>query len=430
MSSTQYAPDGLAVVDELAMMENDYLSMESTITALDSLATKISVEGISRQHASTIVNYGDDILGPHYPLNAFTSTPSKTNLRPAMEGLFQKAQTMVWSILGSIGDLINRVLDWLMEYFSKKDVTKETETELSNWKKSVEARITAMERKLKDIQKSDVLSAEEKVSTSAKVKDLAELKTAEQAELRRRMMESYTVAARACMLEPDKVIQLLNYHVQFPDVIERIQAVVKTVESTLNVYDKTPSEETLMMVLGTTNDLTDRLNERLKTVCLSINRCKLSNIPFGYYDPERPDEYLANVRQSVLAACKTPSGKYYRDDFTYGMAEAQKRGLAITAVSAKFDKFVAKYDTLPDDLKTLSKRLRVVIKRVRTMSVGLSTEQIEIRNRLVDISRLLRRCLFAYMRLRELPSLVLRALANFANVEFATEEEIKKLLES
>lgn len=420
--------DGLDLVDELALMEHDYVSMEAVVSDLDNLGGRISVEGISRQDAATIMEYDTGILPRQYPLNAFTNVASRTNLKPALEGLFQKAQSIVWKVLESIADLIGRVVDWLVTLSKSKTTPKATEDGFDVWRKTVEARLSEVEKRLSEIDRDKDLTAEDKVKARKVVEEFANKQSDAQTETRRRLMEAYTVVARACMLQPDKMIQLLDYYTAFPALVEHIKLIVKAIEATLTAYEKNPTEAALMAVLGTTNDLTNRFNERLGEICVKINRCRVSDIPFGYYDPEAPDEYLSRVRQALMSASQTPSGKFFRDDFKYGYLEAHKRGVAFSKVSAKIDDFLDKNDTLHEDLVALSKRLRAVIKRVRSMSVGLNTEQIEIRSRLVDISRLLRRSLFAYMRLRELPSVVLVSLSKFTSMEHYSETEIRNAI--
>lgn len=411
--------DHSLVYHELYDIECQSVALESAIGELNRITLQISTEGIDVTTASTIMAMGDDIIPKRYPLNSFTSARSRTNLVPSMEGMLDKAKEFIWMVLESVADFLTKVKDWFMARINGSKTATDLNKTNEAWKKSVEERISALEKRLAELDRDKDLNPIEKAKAK---QDLSEMAAADE---RTRANEKYTVLAKVALNNPDKIKLMMDTLISFPALKDTVDSTIRAIDATLKAYDDNPNLESLLSSLGATNDLSLRFSNRLNEICAKLLRCRLPDIDFGNYDTSAPDEYITNIRTAMLSASRTPVGIPFAVDYKPGRVEAYKTMASITEAILRVQKYLDATSKLPAEITELTKRLRASIKRIRSLRVELTADQIDVRNRLLESVKLLRRSLVAYMRLRELPLCIIDALYEFADVEKNFEDVLK-----
>lgn len=416
------------LVEELAQMEHDYVSMEALIASLDSLGGRIAVEGISQFDANTIHALGDNIIGSRYPIGTFTSVPSKTNLKPALEGIFTRAQEIVWKILESIAEFITKIIDWVTSVVSSKSPAQQLGDSGEAWKKAMDERLKAVEKRLKEIDRDKELTPEVKVEQTRAVNDVA---PAVQKQNQDQFLEFYTVVVRAGYVHTEKLVELMDIYTNFPVLTDLVSSVVRTIDTLMDSYNVVKQRPALEALLNSSKELAGRFNTLIHDICSKLNRIKIEGMHFGHYDKAYPDEFLANVRAVVMRASKEPSGRSHLDDFKGDYEGAMKRMMVLQqaiqkAVDKKFQN-----ENMPKELHAVAKRIQKLTGRAKKLDIEMAHDQIAMRAKLVEVTTLLRRSLIAFLRLRELPTLITRPIVKFNSLNVYSEEFIaKKIAES
>lgn len=402
--------DGLDLVDELAAIEEEYVSMESVVFELDAMAKKISLEGICRADASALLTRDTTLLTSAFPLNSFTLSPSRTNMKPALEGIFDKTREIIVSIFEAIAKFIKKVVNWLITLISRKNHKKEileADKDLSSayQKKSKDA-----EEVIRDVNKDAKQTAEVKAAEESRVRDVVSGIDPVLKDYVEKAKNSYSVLARAATYQPETISKLLDYYTEIPNLGMVMGSIVGALETTLDTYDRDPTLENLTMAGFTASNLEANLAKSLKVIASKLHRVKLTGIDFGDFNMDEPDQYLSEVRNALFKAAQTPSGTSLREDFGDDYRAASNSRVDIADTLAKAQVSLDSGIFIYKRLNVAVKRLRKMMPRLKRLGAANASEQIEAREKLIAINRLMRRSILAYIRLREIPGLVFNSV--------------------